>query len=92
MGLSNNDVLRKIRYALNLKDSKMEEIFGLGGGNTSVNEVVYYLSKEDDPLYRECPDKTLEYFLDGLIIFRRGKKDTGFKTGKVLMPKEKTTD
>lgn len=87
MGLSNNDVLKKVRYALDLNDSKMKDIFELGGGNTSVSEVVDYLSKEDAPSFRECPDKNLEYFLDGLIIFRRGKKDTGVKTGKVLMPK-----
>jgi len=92
MGLSNNDVLKKIRYALNFKDAKMKEIFELGGSNTSLNEVAAYLSNEEDSSYRECPDKNLEYFLDGLITFRRGKKDTGFKTGRVLMPKEKTTD
>jgi uncharacterized protein YehS (DUF1456 family) len=92
MGLSNNDVLKKIRYALDLTDSKMKDIFELGGGNTSVSEVLDYLSKEDHPSFRECTDKTLEYFLDGLIIFRRGKKDTTVKTGRVLMPKDKPTD
>ena len=92
MGLSNNDVLKKIRYALNFNDAKMKEIFELGGGNTSLNEVVDYLSKEEDKSFRECSDRNLEYFLDGLITFRRGKKDTGFKSGRVLMPKEKSTD
>lgn len=88
MGLSNNDVLKKIRFAMNLKDEKMKEIFEMGGGNASLNEVAAYLSKEDSPSYRDCNDKNLEYFLDGLITFKRGKKDTGRKTGRVLMPKE----
>ena len=88
MGLENNDVLKKIRYALNLKDNKMKNIFELGGGNTSLNEVADYLSKEDDSSYRECTDQNLVYFLDGLITFKRGKKDTGYKSGKILMPKD----
>lgn len=90
MGLSNNDVLKKVRYALNLKDDQMKNIFELGGGNTSISEVVAYLSKEENPSFRECTDKNLEYFLDGLITFKRGKKETTRKTGRVLMPK--TTD
>ncbi|MDA3809064.1 MAG: DUF1456 family protein [Spirochaetaceae bacterium] len=92
MGLSNNDVLKKLRYALNFNDNKMKEIFELEGGNISLNEVSAYLSKEEETSYRECTDKNLEYFLNGLITYRRGKKDTGYKTGKVLMPKEKSTD
>lgn len=87
MGLNNNDVLKKLRFAMNLKDEKMMEIFGLGGGNASLSEVASYLAREEDPSFRECPDRNLEYFLDGLITFKRGKKDTGRKTGRVLMPK-----
>ncbi len=90
MGLSNNDVLKKIRYALRLNDNKMKEILELGGGNTSINEVSAYLSGEEDRSFRECTDRSLEYFLDGLITFRRGKKDTAHeKKGRVLMPKDK---
>ena len=91
MGLSNNDVLKKVRYALHLKDEQMKNIMELGGGNASINEVSAYLSKEESSSYRECTDKNLEYFLDGLITFKRGKKDTGHKTDRVLMPKEKPT-
>ncbi len=89
MGLSNNDVLKKIRYALNLRDAKMIEIFKLGGGDTSLNEIAAYLCSEENSSFRECTDKNLEYFLDGLITFRRGKKDTGYKSGRVLIPKDK---
>lgn len=88
MGLSNNDVLKKLRFAMNLKDEQMKDIFELGGGNASVSEVAAYLAKEDNSSFRECTDKNLEYFLDGLITFKRGKKDTARKTGRVLMPKE----
>jgi uncharacterized protein YehS (DUF1456 family) len=92
MGLTNNDVLKKLRYAMKINDAKMKEIFELGGGNTSLNEVSAYLTGEDNSSFRECPDRNLEYFLDGLITLKRGKKDTAYKTGRVLMPKEKTTD
>jgi len=92
LGLSNNDVLKKVRYALHLKDEQMKSIIEMGGGNASVNEVSAYLSGEESSSFRECTDKNLEYFLDGLITFKRGKKDTGHKTGRVLMAKEKSTD
>jgi len=89
VGLNNNDVLKKLRYAMKINDEKMKEIFELGGGNTSTNEVASYLIGEDNSSFRECTDRNLEYFLDGLITLKRGKKDTAHKkTGRVLMPKE----
>ena len=91
MGLSNNDVLKKLRYAMKINDTKMKEIFELGGGNVSTSEVSAYLIGEEDSSFRECTDSNLVYFLDGLIILKRGKKDTAPKTGRVLMPKDKTT-
>lgn len=90
MGLSNNDVLKKLRYAMNLKDEKMKEIFELGGDNISLSEVTAFLAKEEDSSFRPCTDRSLEHFLDGLITFRRGARDTDRRTGRVLMPK--TTD
>ncbi|MBI9100739.1 MAG: DUF1456 family protein [Spirochaetaceae bacterium] len=92
MGLSNNDVLKKLRYAMHLNDSKMKDIFELGGGNTSISEVSSYLSGEEDSSFRECSDRNLVYFLDGLITLKRGKKDTARKTGRVLTAKDKATD
>ena len=45
--MTNNDFLRRLRYALNLKDKTMVQIFKLGKVNLSVEEVLDYLKKEN---------------------------------------------
>jgi len=69
---SNNDILRKLRYALNLRDNTMVEIFSKAGYSCEVPEVLNLLKKEEEDGYLACSDYTLALFLDGLIIFRRG--------------------
>ena len=73
--MTNNDVLRRIRYTLNLDDSKMIAIFALAGLDVTRAEVSDWLKKDDDPDYKNCSDLQLATFLNGLIIEKRGKKD-----------------
>ena len=73
--MTNNDVLRGLRYALDISDPKMIEIFKLGGHETDRAELAVFLKKEDEEGYINCGDPVFESFLDGLIIQRRGKKD-----------------
>lgn len=73
--MTNNDVLRRIRYTFNFDDTKMIAIFGLAGLEVSRAEVSDWLKKDDDPDYKSCNDVTLATFLNGLIIEKRGKKD-----------------
>lgn len=73
--MTNNDILRRIRYTFNFDDTKMIAIFGLGGLDVSRAEISDWLKKEDDPDYKSCNDVTLARFLNGLIIEKRGKKD-----------------
>ncbi|MDD9301235.1 MAG: DUF1456 family protein [Desulfobacter sp.] len=73
--MTDNDILRRIRYTFDLGDSKMMAIFGLAGLKVTRAQVSDWLKKEDDPAYVECPDKTLAIFLNGLIIDKRGKKE-----------------
>ncbi|MCD4707649.1 MAG: DUF1456 family protein [Candidatus Sabulitectum sp.] len=71
----NNDILRRIRYALDLSDSRMIEIFGRAGEQVTRNQVCDWLNREDNPAYKKCSDAQLSVFLNGLIIDRRGPKD-----------------
>jgi uncharacterized protein YehS (DUF1456 family) len=71
----NNDVLRRVRYALELKDSTMIEIFALSGAAISRDELLQLLKKTNEPDYVLLSNKLLEQFLDGLIIYRRGKQE-----------------
>ena len=73
--MTNNDVLRRIRYIFDFGDSKMITLFGLADLKVTREEVSDWLKKEDDPAYKNLPDAKLSIFLDGLIIDRRGKKD-----------------
>ena len=73
--MDNNDILRRTRYALDLNDSKMMEIFTLGGIKASREEINLWLKKDIDPEYVALPGFQLAAFLNGLIIEKRGKKD-----------------
>ncbi len=73
--MSNNDILRTLRYTFHFHDHKMSEIFGFGGVNLFAEEVALWLKKEDDPDFKKLYDKELAAFLNGLIILNRGKKD-----------------
>lgn len=73
--MTNNDVLRRIRYTFNFDDSKMMAIFAHAGSEVTRAEISDWLKKEDDPDYKSCSDVQLATFLNGLIIEKRGKKD-----------------
>ena len=73
--MTNNDVLRRIRYTFNFDDSKMIAIFALAGLEVTRAEISDWLKKDDDPDYKNCGDLQLATFLNGLIIEKRGKKD-----------------
>ncbi|HRC32533.1 MAG TPA: DUF1456 family protein [Bacteroidia bacterium] len=70
--LTNNDVLKKLRVALNLKDEDVIEILSLVDFKLTKSELSALYRKEDHPNYRECGDQLLRNFLNGLIIYKRG--------------------
>lgn len=73
--MTNNDVLRSLRYLLNISEPALVEIFKLGEQDITVTEIANFLRGEEDEGYMECPDKVLLGFLNGLVIFKRGKSD-----------------
>jgi uncharacterized protein YehS (DUF1456 family) len=73
--VTNNDILRRLRFAFDFSDSKMIGLFGLANLKVTRAQVSDWLKKEDDPAYKNCPDTQLAIFLNGLIIDRRGKKE-----------------
>jgi len=73
--VTNNDILRRLRYTFDFNDNKMIAIFGLAGHQVTRKEISEWLKKEDDPAFQACNDTLLATFLNGLIIDRRGKKD-----------------
>lgn len=83
--MTNNDILRRLRYALNLKDVTVIEIFKLADYDIEKYTVVDMLRKEEDESYLECSDDVLGLFLDGFIIYNRGKRDVLPTTNKILV-------
>ncbi|MBI4832313.1 MAG: DUF1456 family protein [Candidatus Lindowbacteria bacterium] len=73
--MTNNDILRRLRYMLNYNDSTMADIFALGGHSVTSAAVADFLKREDEPGYVECGHPEMECFLNGLIIHRRGRKE-----------------
>lgn len=73
--MTNNDVLRRIRYTFDFNDSKMISIFDLADHKVTREQISDWLKKDDDPAYKSCSDTELAIFLNGLITDKRGKKD-----------------
>ena len=73
--MTNNDILRRLRYTFNFSDSKMISLFGLANQQVTREEISAWLKKDDDPDGKNCNDLLLAIFLNGLIIDRRGKKE-----------------
>jgi len=74
----NNDVLRAIRYMLDLSDGKVADLVHLADPDVALDkdDVQAFLRKDDEPGYRECSNRVLALFLDGLVYDRRGKDDS----------------
>jgi uncharacterized protein YehS (DUF1456 family) len=73
--MTNNDIMRRVRYIFDFNDSKMIALFGLAEQEVTRGQIIAWLKKEDDPAYEKCSDLQLAIFLNGLIIDRRGKKE-----------------
>lgn len=70
-----NDVLRSLRFLLDVNEVGMANLFHLGGLDLPMHEVEAYLRREDEPGFVVCPDRSIAAFLDGLVVSRRGARD-----------------
>jgi len=88
--MTNNDILRQLRYALNINDSTMIEIFKLADYEIEPSDLTSLLKKEDEEGFVNCGDAVLGYFLNGLILHKRGKKET--EPGETRKPDSRLTN
>jgi uncharacterized protein YehS (DUF1456 family) len=74
----NNDVLRSIRYMLDLSDNKVVEIIHLADPAFAIGkeDVHAFLLRDEEPGYFNCSDSVLAHFLDGLIVQLRGRDES----------------
>lgn len=79
MGLTNNDILKKLRVAHKLRDEDIVDILKLVDFRMSKSELGAFFRNENNPKYMECGDQVLRNFLNGLVIHLRGPME---KKGK----------
>ena len=73
--MTNNDILRRLRYCFDFNDDKMIKVFAQAELTVSREQVSDWLKADDDPAYKALVDETFASFLNGLINDKRGKKD-----------------
>ena len=88
--MNNNDVLKKLRVALKLRDDEIVEILKLVDFKISKSELGAFFRKEDHPNYMECGDQVLRNFLNALVIHLRGTRENPKEPYEALMPKKGT--
>ena len=70
--MTNNDILKKLRVALHLRDDDIIQILSLVNFKITKSELGAIFRKEGHPKYMEAGDQLLRNFLNGLIIHLRG--------------------
>lgn len=73
--MTNNDIFKKLRVALQLRDDQIVEILELVDFRISKGEIGNFFRNADHPKYVECGDQVLRNFLNGLVIHLRGTKE-----------------
>ena len=72
MGLTNNDIFKKLRVAHKLRDDQIVEICDLVDYKITKSELGAFFRNERHENYMEGGDQVLRNFLNGLIIHLRG--------------------
>ncbi len=88
--MNNNDILKKLRIALDLKDTDIMEILKLADFEISKTELNAIFRKEGHRNYKVCGDQLLRRFLNGLILKKRGAREaTPVKKEKINLLRKK---
>jgi len=70
--MTNNDIMKKLRVALKLRDDDIVRICSLVDFAVTKSEIGALYRNPEHPKYMECGDQFLRNFLNGLIIHLRG--------------------
>ena len=82
--MNNNDIFKKLRVALQLRDDQIVEIMQLVDFRISAAELGAFFRTTDHPKYMDCGDQVLRNFLNGLVIHLRGTKENPKNPNEVL--------
>lgn len=73
--MDNNDILKKLRVALSLRNDDIVEILSLVGFEITKGALGDFFRNPDHPSYVKAKDQVLRNFLNGLVIYKRGKQE-----------------
>ncbi|NGN97543.1 DUF1456 family protein [Grimontia sp. S25] len=73
--MTNNDILRRIRYTFDFKDKEVVEIFALADVTVTLEQVSAWMKRDEDEAFVQMNSIELSSFLNGLINLKRGKRD-----------------
>ena len=82
--MNNNDIFKKLRVALQLRDDQIIAILELVDFRISKGEIGNIFRAEDHADFMLCGDQILRNFLNGLIIHLRGTKENPKNVKEVL--------
>ncbi|MEO0368167.1 MAG: DUF1456 family protein [Pseudomonadota bacterium] len=68
--LTKNEVLKKLRVALTLRDDDLIKILAAGGSQLSKSELSALFRKPDHKHYRTCGNQVMRAFLKGLATLK----------------------
>ena len=85
--MTNNDILRRLRFGFEFNDKKMQELFALADLNVDIDLLKAWLKKDDDPEFKSLTDVNFATFLNGLIYNNRGKQ-----AGKERAPEKRLSN
>ncbi|WP_428034798.1 DUF1456 family protein [Amphritea sp.] len=73
--MTNNDILRRLRYTFDFSDTKMIGVFRHAELAVTRVQLTSWLKKEEESGYVRMPDVEMASFLNGLIIEKRGRQE-----------------
>ncbi|TKC06903.1 DUF1456 family protein [Pedobacter frigoris] len=73
--MSNNDILKKLRVALELNNEEIIKILALVNFKVTKSELGDMFRNDEHPNYKPCKDQILRNFLNGLVIYKRGPRE-----------------
>ncbi|USH04937.1 DUF1456 family protein [Grimontia kaedaensis] len=73
--MTNNDILRRIRYTFDFKDKEVVEIFALADVTVTLEQVAAWMKRDEDEAFGQMNSIELSSFLNGFINLKRGKRD-----------------
>ncbi|MBL1261669.1 MAG: DUF1456 family protein [Thiotrichaceae bacterium] len=90
--MTNNEIIKKLRIALDLKELDIIEVFKLSGYEIKKSELSGIFRKRENKHFKECSDLVMNHFLNGYIIYKRGPKEANETSTEKMIATEPSTN